>query len=184
MTCIEVYANKYRVALLAVVSAVLAAAATIPILHPDPASGIPLASVVAALFVVLLGLWAVGQSLAILFSSQPRVIVTEQGISIRSRLFGVSLIRWQEIDTLVARRQVNQTVLRIELVDPDAVSARQTALQRWAYLLAKNTSVRKSSTLSTADGLLAQSTDALLEQIRHLFAHELAQYGIRISPTR
>jgi len=96
----------------------------------------------------------------------------------------VPFIQWQEIDALVTRRRVNQALLRIELVDPDAVRARQTALWRWAYLLAKNTSVRKSATCITADGLLAQSTDALLEQIRHQFAHELAQCGIRISPSR
>jgi hypothetical protein len=96
-------------------------------------------------------------------------LATERGMN-RSAL---------NIAFLLSRRHNMQTLLRIALVDPDAASAQQTRLQRFAFLLL-DSKVAGFRVITTADGQLETSTEEILERIERQFHHELKHNHIRV----
>jgi hypothetical protein len=178
---IVVYASKARVALWTMVGLAFVVIGVFVALHPGDehpqltvAAGIAVAAICAAF---------VPAQVAIFFSDKPQLVVNGAGIWFNSwpnaLVLGVPCIPWDNIAFLLSHRHNMQTLLRIALVDPDAVSAQQTRLQQFAFLLLAS-KVAGFRVITTADGQLETSTEEILERIERQFHHELKHNHIRV----
>jgi hypothetical protein len=180
---IVVYASKVRVVL--VTMAALAFAGIGGFLTLQPGTESPHTTAAAGIALSVMGAAGVVTEVVIFLSPKPRLIVNDKGIWINSWInsyvLGVPFNAWDNIAFLMSFRPKYQflTLLRIALVDTDAVSAQQSRLQRFAFLLLAS-EVAKFRMITTADGILETSTEQILQRIEQQFHHEFKHYHIRV----
>jgi hypothetical protein len=174
-----IYSNRGKVAIWTAVGLGLIVEGIYVVLSTT--SGVHL---IMRILVVAPALAIAGTGMAVLVSklcsSKPRIVFSHEGILLASTLVGLGVIRWSEIEGLIAYRALAQMRLRIILKDPDAIADRQGQLQRILYPILKG-GIRTSRSLVTADGMLSMSIDAMLIQVRERFQRELVQNKIFVS---
>ena len=180
-----VYASKRKILMwmLAMIglSAVLVFGAVSPLATPST-TGAPTSFRIVDLVV---GLVVVGgivvRLLSPLFSSDPLLVVTHEGIVVRSWLFGFGLIPWPQIATLrtATVRLPKYTMLRLALRDWRVIRAHQNTLQAMLYWLS-GWALLWPRTVVVSDSVLAVPIPVLLHQIRSRYQAELMQHSIHV----
>jgi hypothetical protein len=110
----------------------------------------------------------------------PSLTVSDEGIVDRTSLFGVGLVRWDEIAGLATFRYWTQHYLLIFLNDPTTFAAQLAPLP--------GVVVRINKVLSPAPicipAVWLPGLDAVLAQTQERYAHQLATHGIRVIRVR
>src|SRR5262249_8563899 len=133
-----------------------------------------------ALVIGLASVLVFGMICARWLSSQPMLTATSEGLVVDPGVIGPGLIKWAEIDALIAYRARMQTRLPIDLADPLPVLARLRELPGWQRVLFRfvKGNLRTLGALHTADVMLPISMDDFLTLLEQRYHHELAHHHI------
>ena len=97
-----------------------------------------------------------------LLKPAPAVIINQEGIVDNTSVFGAGLIRWEEIESLVVYRVMDNAFLGIVPVDLEAVLARQPTMKRFLFRMNKGMA---PAPLSISGGGLPMPVEELLAKI-------------------